>query len=496
MFPYTTSRYRFYKENKTIWNDESISAYRKGASSVFAVHALSWHFEYSVLVDLAARGLGKKYGLPVIALSYGLKEDAFIEGDESFGITGIYEDINNYIEAVKQKIDDRSILDSYHDRNKILNMVYKNVKCGNAVWDAMSIYSIEWLNVSQSDYLNIVRKAYSIIDLAYAMFEKYSPAFLVVDEGVRLDSLFFQVASRYSMKIIPIYRHKACKYGCFKLDKNDVVNLYNRYLIKKIKQSHICFEQTESLYIDDYSSFNEREIQLITNNKSNVYIMLHAFQDASRTTVYHNVYTDYTEWFEKTMEIISKISDVNWIIRDHPMAKGGSQPKYVKDMIARYKSPNIFLSDIRESRDEIAQNAKAIITYSGDVGIEYWAQGVPTIMLSETYYAWDGISYVAHSEQEYIRLLKNIDRLEKPTDESKEKAKRILSIIKEDMKSDDELSNLFSDIFIMEQKGISEEIRDYDLYEYKFIEGYIKLAEEDKIKTSKCYLLTDMIEVD
>ena len=69
---------------------------------------------------------------------------------------------------------------------------------------------------------------------------------------------------------------------------------------------------------------------------------------------------------------------------------------------------------------------KAAVTLSGSVGYEYPSLGIPTVICNETLYSGKGFNYEPKTKEEYFKLLKNLEKLERPTNEEIEKARTFI----------------------------------------------------------------------
>lgn len=496
MFPNISTKKKFFEKNKTYWlSDEKAECCSD--KYIVVAHTIPFHFEFNVLLDIIAKGLNNKKSLPVYAFSIGEVFDSFVEGDASFGIKADYYDFTEYEKEEHYKEINSCMDFLYSNSSKnFLEYTYRDIHCGDAIWDTLICCS-EDFDVTHVDCgmaRSIIQSAFSIIDLAFEIFEKFPPAYLITDESVRLEGLFAGVASYYGSNIVITNLDMADSPVLLKFDNGIMAGYLTEYYKKIINDKHDKCEEEQFLWPIEERKTNEIRT-MIDTSKPCAFVMMHVLDDVPRFACKHKIYDDYTQWVRDTFEIIKNIENVNWIIRDHPHATGKHQRKYLKELFEKNKSDNMFWCDDLLCRQDILEIVEYVITYSGDVGIEYWMHGIPTVTLTETYYSDRGISHRVKNRDEYVKVLNNLDKLSKPSKESIHSARECISAIKERMTTKDSLSSLFREIHKKEMMGIKYEDRKYDLYDYEFISKYLKMIENDLIKKSECYRLTNMVEM-
>ncbi len=494
MYPDITSKKRFYLSNKKIWRNDNY-IYKNEKECIYVVHTLSYHFQYNVLLDLVSKGLQKKHGLPIYALSVGERYYSFVEGDKSFGIDAFYIDdnklINEYALIYKEEIN-KIVNKLYKNKDELLKFKYKGISCGDCIWDYILGITLEYDSISREHFKSIIEKTVGIVEIAFSAFKIHKPAYVVVDEAVRLEGLYANVAMKYGAKVVMPNLSSAYHFVMDSKDKKicKIAQRRGEAILNYAKSEGF---KSKNKFLYDAPE-KKLENSLLKNGKKNAFIFLHVFSDAPRVSYNNKIYTDYVEWFKETLKIVNQIEGVNWIVRDHPGAKGSKQPLFIKKICEQYGNKNIIMSEDGMSREDIIKEADVVITCAGDVGLEYWACGIPTIMLAESFYNKYGISYLMHDKEEYKSTLQNLDALKKPSKESVQLAQEIISKFQSSMEITDSLMGLFKDIRNKEIKGIRLEYRDYDLYNYEFIKRYIELIDSDKIKSSSCYTLDYLME--
>ncbi len=137
------------------------------------------------------------------------------------------------------------------------------------------------------------------------------------------------------------------------------------------------------------------------------------------------LFKDNLSWIKETLEKIKDINHVNWLIKAHPndvIKKVITTTQIeVKKISKDYKHINEF--PIEYSNNSLNKFINAAVTLNGSVGYEYPSLGVPTIICGETLYSGKGFNYEPKTKSEYFELLKNLEKLEKPTIDQIEKAR-------------------------------------------------------------------------
>ena len=240
------------------------------------------------------------------------------------------------------------------------------------------------------------------------------------------------------------------------------------------------------------------------NRRKNVFVLPHAFSDSPREACRHNIYHDYAECFCDTLRIIRNIPNINWFIKDHPWSDYYGQSSYFKSIFEKYKADHMYWVDKDCAGINIKDFTDCVLTCAGDAGIEYWAYGIPTITVADGYYCNWGISYQMRTLDEYESMLKNIENVEKPSEQSVNLAKKYLFAYKSWFKKKDELVKLLiefrqSEEAIWKTNGVpygEQDSVDQQLGRVTrdFCEAYAELLQKSDLKLSEIYLLNNLVE--
>jgi hypothetical protein len=143
-----------------------------------------------------------------------------------------------------------------------------------------------------------------------------------------------------------------------------------------------------------------------------VFILPHVYTDYPNTLFRNPSYSDYFVWFADTLQMISTLTEVNWIIREHPSSRFyGLKDREIDSLSNSYKRKNILWisADDGFSSQSIQHLADAVITYIGSAGFEYPAMfGIPSIYWNHAPYADFNIGTQIHDKKQYESFLRDL----------------------------------------------------------------------------------------
>lgn len=507
---HTTGPIRSYEKrmidaNKAYWQGrKKITSKEKW---IYCFHTQAKELEQAILEEIVAKRIQETDNLPVAAVSYGeCSCKLFDEMDTSFGfeeISGLFPDEYCSLASRFQTYVAAKYWSSatYRKKEKLFQIKYRGILCGESIYDEIirqnKDYVFDCFDIGKEAYENYLRMAFSLVDQSYKMFRKRKPAYIVTTEHPFFQGLFVCAASRLGAEYISLW-NATPEYPIRVLPSAD---LYNKAksadLIRKRIESYISEHPHEEVKEEDVFLYNFDEARQddwceklgIVNGRKNVFIMLHGLSDAPRSSCQHYVYTEYNDWFLGTIELIKKIPGVNWIIRDHPHAEAYRQDRYVRRIFEENKTDNMYWCGKEISGMQIKEAADCIITCTGDVGIEYWSYGIPTITTGEAYYCKWGISYNMKSLEEYEETLRHIDQIKPPSPQSIAEAKKYMMAYREMRKGCDELGKLFSKRLVDQVKDLMcSDIEDiFFRLRHGFCKHYIQLLDKDAVRNSITY---------
>lgn len=499
-----------------------------GRQWIYVLHGIPYELEFTVTEDLIAKGLQTRLKLPVISVSCKVKRETTDQLDSSFGFKEkVFLDSDAYISSARKIKADiaarQTAKATYGSKKKLIQIKYKNIECGNSIYDEIIRSNtgryFDCFDISFEAYYQFIKSAFIVIEKAYQIFGRRKPAYIITTECDYEKGLFASVAVFMGAQLVissPDYASVdtvlqiSPGQALFKdimlgdllrrnieiyLEKNAVKNAVKNTVKETEKETEKENQNYFILKTEEQPQNNILEQIGIKNNKKNVFIMLHALSDEVREAYRHNIYADYNEWYVDTLRIIKQIDDVNWIIKDHPMSRFFHQEDYIRSVFEKNKKEHMYWCDRKISGMQIKEAADCVITCAGDVGIEYWAYGIPTITVSKAYYCNWGISYNLETLKEYENTLKNIKNIPSPKAESIKRAQTCLSAFHEMSKSSDAFASLVMDMRHLILNYLKNGNFEYGYVFHMFCQKYIDLLNTSGLKSSSVFQLNNIREV-
>jgi len=203
--------------------------------------------------------------------------------------------------------------------------------------------------------------------------------------------------------------------------------------IKNKKLSLVEEKKLEEIFSQRYpkNKSNGPNIFDFGNNNPVCCIFAHAIWDAV-DDMYQMVYKDFDEWMIDTIKEISKIKNINWLIKVHPVEfieASGSQKSYgvcdvIENNFGELPSHIKILKNIAVNNLELYKKISMAITVVGTPGLEVAMFGKPVIVAGQAHYAKKGFTYDASTREEYVNYLRNIKQLKPLSKFQIEKAKQ------------------------------------------------------------------------
>lgn len=139
-------------------------------------------------------------------------------------------------------------------------------------------------------------------------------------------------------------------------------------------------------------------------------------------------YPSFDEWMVDTIETVSKITDVQWLIKVHPIEAYDNPAAGVQRLIDT-RFPNlpshvhVIPAEEQVSPLEFFHVVDGAVTVYGTAGLELALQGKPVILAGEAHYGGKGFTYDGLTIDEYRALLHKASSLP-PLDESQQELAR------------------------------------------------------------------------
>lgn len=143
------------------------------------------------------------------------------------------------------------------------------------------------------------------------------------------------------------------------------------------------------------------------SQRPTVLIAAHCFIDFPHLTR-NQIFLDYYEWLEQTLEFTVSRTDFDWVVREHPMSFQFGETGLVKELCARFQHVRYASSEV--SMRDLLQSADAVVTVRGTVGMEATLFGCQVICAGTSIYSALGLATVCSNKQDYFRELSSITK--------------------------------------------------------------------------------------
>ena len=331
----------FLSTNKSFWDSySSINRRAERCIVLCECNVRAWTYGHMALSQIASKALNSNVAY------FGNKSGGKILR-ESFG-SSIHIDIQTIVEEHKEiiKYDTDTIFSNINNINDILDIRYNKLLIGDLIYDSV-LRTGYW----QATITEINPKLYNVIKAAIELIVSLDYIFSNYDVKATIFTHKTSIAGiplRYSAnkKVLSISgaigNGTIRKYYSFNgrrlpysqsVPKKFIDIIENNKKLKKsiLSKSEIHLEKRlkgalekdiasqkanrgKKIYTDKSTFCSDNSLN---ENQSNVFVMLHAFNDMP-----HHfddaIFLDYYRWFIETLKIAKKVKTVNWIFKEHP----------------------------------------------------------------------------------------------------------------------------------------------------------------------------------
>ncbi len=453
--PYYDKEYReFININKDKWKKSNFET-NKENRKILVTSLLHSHPAYCYGEAIIGQNLSEYFKAELVGLI--IKGD--IPGEvtlRSFGIKNIkYLDKGNLILRLKLFFKAFEIISRFESVDDFLKFELDQIDFGKAVYENY----VRYTGVGTVDKLNF-KFCYLLADAIY--IKKFCSR-LLDDENighvVQSETQFIPPSIIYQFFLsndIKVYaRHGGGKKNSMRIfnDKSEAYTLRSEVSKKKFNQIYENFKDlaikkgelhlkkrfTGKTGNDDSGSvgiahrnkidFSKDQLCNFFNwkkEKKIICIFGHALIDGNFLSGWR-VFKDNLTWLRKTLHCINKLDDYYWLVKPHPM-----EIEYAKSKTNTIKEFNSIIGkkdNVRLTPENISLNSlfnvvDSVVTCNGSVALEFASFGKKSLMAARSDYS-DIIfeNQIPKNEKEYIEKLKNLDKLEKVTQEQINKSK-------------------------------------------------------------------------
>ena len=162
-------------------------------------------------------------------------------------------------------------------------------------------------------------------------------------------------------------------------------------------------------------------------NQKNILILPNVMTD-NIFTFNNSAFKNPQDWFENTLSYISKIKNVNWIIKQHPDEESYGASVTIKQLFDKIlinnKTANIKMLSNNDKIDNIHKYIDSVIIFNGSAGYEYTAKGIQALLAANSHYENFNFTIFPKTKKQYFKKLQNMSKTKTITKSKIENAKK------------------------------------------------------------------------
>ena len=401
---------------------------------------------------LFALGIRAKTGGTIFQVNYGVKneEEEYTPMFDKLNIKNYTIACSSFIKAVAV-VKTIFLILRHLPLEKLLKYKVRGVEIGTAMCDQL-IRVREDLDTVERLKWNMFRQVFGTIRLALSVdkqFKEVPPTYYLTQEVGYNYKVIIDFVGKYGGKVTqvtaegriddwvepndrPYYSNASWKRsiekGIKEASKIDFIPIVDKYYTNR-RNGIAAWDGMEARHAflgkDIISKDDWLEKNCVDESKKNVCIMCHCMSDNALTSE-EGIYPDYYHWIVNTLRIISKINNVNWVLKAHPSRKHYGEGDRIYDIFRRYgTAENIYILEDTINSNLVFDLADVIVTVRGTAGIEYSSAGIPVIIAGKGFYDGFGFTIEPKTVKEYESVLKKCDRLRPLFDEQITMAKKV-----------------------------------------------------------------------
>ena len=198
----------------------------------------------------------------------------------------------------------------------------------------------------------------------------------------------------------------------------------NKYVTGSTNKDALLAFSSSHKYYTDREKFNA-DFGL-SQNKKNIFIMLHAFTDSPHSHFKWMIFKDYYDWFIKTLQFAKGHPEFNWIFKQHPSIKFYQSRDVNFDELFKNCPKNVIYlgGENQLNTRSLIACADLVVTCMGSAGFEIPAiGGVPSVTAGDNFYTGLGFALEPKNKEEYLKILSQADKIEKLSPPARLRAK-------------------------------------------------------------------------
>lgn len=390
----------------------------------------------------------------------------------------------------------------------IQNFRYKDVHIGEFIYDKIIAENDEFSisRISRNVGFKEMQWGIFIANILDKQFRKTPPSYMLVWDRGYDDGICAAFASKYGATVIETVVVKPVLKIGEKGEYNPythscIANDLNKYLKLKGKMDNTEVDKNcspsslkngnkdqELAYASDKWNGSKSETKKklgIDNDNFCAAIMSHCLVDWVHCSE-KLLFKDYYTWIRDTLEYVSNIENVNWLIKPHPMRKMyKNEEDVVFQLVQKYNRGNMYYISDEINTDAISNISDAIITVHGTAGAEFAMKGIPVILAGRSWYSYYGFTKNPQTKKEYFEELDRIVEFKKLSAEQIRTAKEIFFAYQEMYKVK---ADKLSDCFISTYREFYRNRETYFECNNKLAKRVIDFLDESDIESSEYYI--------
>lgn len=320
------------------------------------------------------------------------------------------------------------------------NFKYKNIYCGDLIWDTYVRHDHSFLNprINLKFYKILFFTIYKINFLSDFIKKRNVKIILSsANNYSSLSGICLRIGLKYKIKtyfqkfnkVVKIKKFNDIRKSPFILSKNELLDKYkfkDNFIFKKYFENRINAKnlpkRSTSAIVDILYAFKDKtsdekyffkKIGKNRNNFKNICVYApHAFSDANHVDG-KLIYRDYFQNFVETLKIIKNNKENLWIIKPHPSSYIWEEEGLVEKYVTKIKQNNLVICPNNISTKLILKVADKIVTSRGTIGLESACMGKKAIITGSSPYSHLGLSFNPRNKGLYKKLLKSTKREKK-----------------------------------------------------------------------------------